>query len=69
MVVFIGFTVAEPDFLLPVEKFLPVQDVVLVELQESDALPPEETTPGVAVRDAVGDAAAVAPPPEQSPVL
>lgn len=66
MVVFVGFMVTEPDFLLPVEKFVPVQEVALVELHESESEPPENTTKlGVAVNEAVGEAVVV----EQSPVV
>lgn len=65
MVVCVGFTVTEPDVLLPVEKLVPVHDVALVELHESEDEPPEAIVLGVAVRDAVGDAVVV----EQSPVV
>lgn len=66
MVVNVGFTVTEPDFLLPVEKLVPVQAVALVELHESRVLPPFAVMMlGVAVNDAVGEAVVV----EQSPVV
>lgn len=65
MVVFVGFTVVEPDVLLPVEKLVPLQEVALVEPHESEDEPPEATVLGDAVNEAVGEAVVV----EQSPVV
>lgn len=61
MVVVVGFTLAEPDVVLPVAKLVPLHDVALVELHESDDEPPEAIVPGVAVNEAVGDL--IPPPP------
>ena len=63
----VGFTVAEPEVLFPVEKLLPEHEVALVELHESEALAPDAITLGVAVIDAVGVAVVVVV--EQSPVV
>jgi len=54
VVVLEGVTMTEPDVAPPVEKPVPVHEVALVELHESDDKSPEIIAPGAAVRLTVG---------------
>ncbi len=49
-----GVTITEPEVAPPVEKLVPVQDVVYVEFQKSHEEPPEDTEEGTARMLAVG---------------
>lgn len=64
----VGFTVTEPDFLLPVEKLVPLHEVALVELHESEDEPPEVRALGVAVKETIGGAPPLPPPPQVFPI-
>ena len=54
VVVAVGDAETEPEIALPVEKFVPVQDVAFVELQVKVVALPETTEVGFADKDAVG---------------